>query len=610
MLAKGAALWVAVTGASLTSAYGAAILYWDGDGTGAVGGGAGTWDITGAHWSTTEDGSTYQAWNNTTNDDAVFSGPGGATAVAPAAAVPITVNSLTFKIGGYTLGTSTTPFSFNVGTPNGTLTLDAQTGITVINAQYNVNVGTIVKTGTGLLSSGITQAAGGFAGKWIVNNGILSLPGDGRLGVVPTTLVPDQVTLDGGYLRTSTPTVAFNANRGITLGLNGGGFDSTNTGSLTWAGPISGNMGGFLSKKSSAILILTSDASTYDGITKVEGGKLTVGAANALGSIVAGTEVSNNAELLFTGATSTFTTNEPLQISGTGSSFARGAIVVETNANVTLGGTVTLASDATVMVAGNASVTFSNPISFTTLLDRTLTLQGDALTTGTGGTIAGAITLGTGGVTKEGDGKWTLSGASNYSGFTAINAGMLVVSGSLSGTAQIDVIGALSGNGTITPAAGGNVSIIGGGKLAPGAGAGTLSTVFSGGGQMDIGSAVFGLNSQSLLFELGAPGASDKVAITGGALSIGAGSLEFDDFVFSIIAGFIPVADYVLFDGAMPINGTLGANRAGTIGEFTAELQLADGGNDIILHVVPEPSAASALLCGIASLLGLRRRRS
>jgi len=36
-------------------------LYWDGDGTGAVAGGAGTWDTTLPRWSTNSDGTTYQA---------------------------------------------------------------------------------------------------------------------------------------------------------------------------------------------------------------------------------------------------------------------------------------------------------------------------------------------------------------------------------------------------------------------------------------------------------------------------------------------------------------------------------------------------------------------
>jgi hypothetical protein len=140
--------------------------------------------------------------------------------------------------------------------------------------------------------------------------------------------------------------------------------------------------------------------------------------------------------------------------------------------------------------------------------------------------------------------------------------------------------------------------------------AGTLSLVLSNGGQLDINSGVFEPNSRALLFELAAPLASDKVVLTGGALSIGAGVLEFDDFSFSTLPGFDPNADYVLFDGTEPINGTFGANLSGTVAGFMAQIFLADGGRDLVLHVVPEPGAATAFLVGAATLLGLRRRRN
>jgi autotransporter-associated beta strand protein len=328
-----------------------------------------------------------------------------------------------------------------------------------------------------------------------------------------------------------------------------------------------------------------------------------------LGSIISGTEVKSTAELAFSGATSNFTTNEPLTLAGNGSALDRGAVVVEAGANITLGGPVTLAEDAAVSVAGDSTVHFSNPNAFATLVDRTLTLQGGAVTTGGGGTISGSISLGTGGLTKDGEGRWTLAGANLYSGFTSVNNGTLLVSGSITGTSQVDVIATLGGTGTITPAVGGNVALIGGGKLSPGiGGAGTLSLILGGGGQLDINSGVSLANSLALLFDLSLPSTSDKIVTTGGALSIGTGVLEFDDFSFTTLPNFAP-ADFVLFDGSVPINGTLGANLSGSVGGFMAQILLADGGRDIVLHVVPEPGAAAALLTGTATLLGLRRRR-
>jgi fibronectin-binding autotransporter adhesin len=611
VLGTGAAILLSAVSLPVSPAFGGAILYWDGDGLDTVGGGPGTWgtDPTLLRWSTTENGSTYQAWVNETNDDAVFSI--GSGTVTPGS--PITVNSITFRGGSYTLGAAATPFNLNTGDPTGTLTLNAETGIIVVNAIYHPAITTIVKNGSALLSSGLSQpATGGFAGKWIVNGGILSLPGDLRLGSTPTALVPDQVTLNGGFLRSSTASgPTFNANRGIILGPLGGGFDGSAAASITWSGPITGNSGGSLTKRGATTnWVLTSNTSDYDGPTLIESGKLTAGAANALGSIVSGTEVKGTAELVFSGPTSIFTTNEPLTIAGNGSVLDRGAVVVEAGADITLGGTVTLSEDSALFVAGDSKVVFSNANSFTTFTDRNLTLQGGAVTTGGGGTISGSISLGTGGLIKEQAGTWTLAGANLYSGFTNVNAGTLLVSGSITGTTQVDVTGTLGGSGTITPAAGGNVRLVGGGKLAPGMSAGTLSLVLSNGGQLDINSGVFEPNSRALLFELAAPLASDKVVLTGGALSIGAGVLEFDDFSFSTLPGFDPNADYVLFDGTEPINGTFGANLSGTVAGFMAQIFLADGGRDLVLHVVPEPGAATAFLVGAATLLGLRRRRN
>jgi autotransporter-associated beta strand protein len=586
-----------------------AIVYWDGDGVDVVGGGAGTWDTTLARWSPAPDGSTYQPWNNANNDDAVFSGTGAQVFLGPA----LTANSLTFTVSGYNLNvpatTPPTPVPV-LSSPSGTLTVGAPpTGQAVINFQYDAAISTIVKNGAGLLSSGTSQTA--FVGKWIINGGIVSFPGDLRIGKLPSAVVPDQITLDGAFLRSSTSNVVFDAKRGIVLGPNGGGFDVSPsfTTSITWNGPISGTQGGSFTKNQGFNLILTNNNSSYDGNTLVTAGRLTVGAANALGNAVGNTQVSNGAGLVFDGVSSNFTINEPIQIEGTGLGADGGAIAVLNGANITFGGPITLSSDAAVSVASTATATYTNTDAFTSSADQTLTLQGDALTTGGGGLITGAISLGNGGLIKAQGGKWTLVGLSTYFGTTIVSEGTLIVSGSISGTSQVEVSGTLGGGGSMTLGNGGSVAVLPGGKLSPGTSTGALTITLSGGGGLDITNGVIAANSQSLIFELGAPGASDKISLIGGPLSIGSGGLEFDDFVLTAVSGFVPLADYVLFDGTMPILGTLGANLTGTVNGFTATIQLADGGNDLVLHVIPEPSVALAILGGTAMLLGLRRRQ-
>jgi hypothetical protein len=167
--------------------------------------------------------------------------------------------------------------------------------------------------------------------------------------------------------------------------------------------------------------------------------------------------------------------------------------------------------------------------------------------------------------------------------------------------------GSFGGNGTVTLGSGKDLTLFAGGKLQPGdIGAGVLSVGLSGGGKFDISAGVAASASKSLAFDLGAPASSDSVAITGGALHIGAGVLAFDDFSFTPITGFTE-GTYTLFSGDTGIVGTLDlANLTGAIGAFTGTLGV-DGSN-VVLTVIPEPSAAVAILAGTAVLAGFRRR--
>jgi PEP-CTERM motif len=85
--------------------------------------------------------------------------------------------------------------------------------------------------------------------------------------------------------------------------------------------------------------------------------------------------------------------------------------------------------------------------------------------------------------------------------------------------------------------------------------------------------------------------------------------LELNDFTFTQLGGFAN-GDYLLFDTTTAIVGNFGANVTGSLGgSFTGTLQFADGGNDIILHVVPEPGSSALLLVSGLGLMARRRRR-
>ncbi|MGV3530778.1 MAG: beta strand repeat-containing protein, partial [Chthoniobacteraceae bacterium] len=228
-----------------------------------------------------------------------------------------------------------------------------------------------------------------------------------------------------------------------------------------------------------------------------------------------------------------------------------------------------------------------------------------------------------GGFTKRGGGTVTLSGENTYTGATVVEAGTLVVMGSIAGSKSITTkAGAtlnvvtfgttfavangqtLGGSGTVV----GDTGLSAGAKLAPGdAGAGTLTFE----GDLDLTLAVTPANSGALEFELGSLASSDKIAFASGGLTIGTGVLGFGDFAFTGIAG-LAAGTYTLFDGNTPITGTLdAANLEGSFGggAFLGTLGFADSGNDLVLTVVPEPGSATLLLAGLSSVLGLRRFR-
>ncbi|RYD83091.1 MAG: PEP-CTERM sorting domain-containing protein [Verrucomicrobiaceae bacterium] len=69
---------------------------------------------------------------------------------------------------------------------------------------------------------------------------------------------------------------------------------------------------------------------------------------------------------------------------------------------------------------------------------------------------------------------------------------------------------------------------------------------------------------------------------------------------------------YTLFDTNSDILGTLGTNLTGSFEGLNMTLGFAGGANgrnDLVLTVVPEPSAALSILIGAGAVLGMRRRR-
>lgn len=282
------------------------------------------------------------------------------------------------------------------------------------------------------------------------------------------------------------------------------------------------------------------------------------------------------------------------------------------NAELELGGNFNATGNVAIT---NAGYTGANLNVITLTANRTFDIA-----TGTTTTVQ-ADFGGAGGLTKSGNGTLSLltTSTGGWAGNTIVSSGTLSLTGSASipnspsitvkSGATFDVSGVtggftlgatqtLGGKGSVT----GSVVTSAGSQWAPGESPGTLTV----NGSLDLSNAVAASASSALVYELDAPGSSDQTLLTGaGILTIGSGALEFDDFDFTALGGF-DAGTYVLFDTSTSISGTLGTNLTGTIGGFTGTISLADGTNDIILTVVPEPGTA---LLGAAGLLMLARRR-
>mgnify|MGYP003591836235 CR=1 FL=1 len=136
---------------------------------------------------------------------------------------------------------------------------------------------------------------------------------------------------------------------------------------------------------------------------------------------------------------------------------------------------------------------------------------------------------------------------STYTGATDIKGGVLKVNGSLASASTVTVQrGTLAGSGTVA----GSVTVKNGGKIAPGSSAGTLNT------------GALTLESGSVLdFELGAPGASDLIAVTGnltldGVVNV-AGLEGFGERAYTLMTYTGTVTDNGMEVGSTPVNNNL-----------------------------------------------------
>ncbi|MFZ9436639.1 MAG: beta strand repeat-containing protein, partial [Opitutales bacterium] len=162
----------------------AANLHWDADltaagnnisnGTGL--GGAGTWDTSSLEWF---NGTSNQAWSNSSLDVAYFSGTAGVVALGEA----ITVGGLNFGVTGYSITGNTLTLSPPTGTRAAEVAVTNNGNGTNRATLSSLLAGTsgLTKTGNGTLV--LTNSANSFTGDVTVKAGTLVVSANGQLGL-------------------------------------------------------------------------------------------------------------------------------------------------------------------------------------------------------------------------------------------------------------------------------------------------------------------------------------------------------------------------------------------------------------------------------------------
>ncbi len=174
---------------------------------------------------------------------------------------------------------------------------------------------------------------------------------------------------------------------------------------------------------------------------------------------------------------------------------------------------------------------------------RSVTFQGAG-----NGSVPGNITDGSGAISisKSDVGTWALSGANTYSGTTTVNAGLLVVNGSL-GSGSVTVNGGtLGGDGIV----GGTVTILSGAMLVPGGGLTALS----------VSNDVTLQSGSTTMMEISATALDNDQLIASGTLTC-SGTL-----VVTNISGTLAAGNTFQLFRAGAINGTFTSNSLPPLG--------------------------------------------
>ncbi len=189
-----------------------------------------------------------------------------------------------------------------------------------------------------------------------------------------------------------------------------------------------------------------------------------------------------------------------------------------------------------------------------------------------GGTLGGIIS-GTGNLIKSGTGTLILSATNNYTGTTAVNAGMLQINGSITSNTTVASGATLGGTGTINSA--NSLTVLGGGSVAPGASPGVLhagSVSFASGSTFNV--EIAGTLQAGLQDQLDTTG---TVTLGNATLNLNVGFNPNNGDSFTIINN----------GGLSPVSGTFNQLPEGaliSVGGSSFQISYVGGtNNDVVL---------------------------
>jgi autotransporter-associated beta strand protein len=551
--------------------------------------------------------------------------------------------------GGNLFWNDTTASGWNGGPPltADTATINSGTVTFAVNDTYG-NAATLSSAAITANTGGTLASGGRFNTLWnLTLGGGTLLSNGGVTSDFGTYNLAGTVTASGGV--TSTISNGTGSNNIINLGHGSSSAVTNTTFNVGAAGTL--NVGTILQNhryfttsvqvsvagliKTGAGTMNLSAVNTYSGNTTVSEGTLTFSGSGRLDNFSANTvSVASGAQIIASSTTNnvlSFGANRTWDISGTFNSSGGGAQTMPGTVNLNNGtlsgaangtfGTYLGHNGYTVTINANGASNTINAGNFGIGAGHVIVLNtslvADALSISTPLGLVGQ----TGTVTKSGLGTVTLSGTNLYTGATNVNAGTLIVNGSISTSSLTTVLAnaTLGGSGTLgntvisgIHSPGNSPGIISHGNLTYESGASVLWEL-TGNTNTGRGTDYDGINVTGVLTFNGATTLSLDFQHTP------AGTVEWNDAFWDL--NYTGTNGWLVYDGANPIVGfdnlTLNAplNWLDQNGDTLTSSRPTGNfflfhdttNNDIYLNFVPEPS--TTLLGGLGLLALLRRRR-